>query len=126
MTDTWNYRRGDIYLANLNPFIGSEQGGTRPVLLLQNNAGNFFCPTLIVAPITSQIWKKTNQPTHYRIEDADCLPKASMVMLEQIMTIDKRRVIKHMGRLSDEEMRAVDNCVEVSLGLCINEDTEAP
>lgn len=60
----WFFRRGDIYLANLNPFTGSEQGGTRPVLVLQNNDGNFYCPTLIVAPMTTQI-KKLNQPTHY-------------------------------------------------------------
>ena len=62
----WFFRRGDIYLANLNPFTGSEQGGTRPVLVLQNNDGNFYCPTLIVAPMTTQI-KKLNQPTHYLI-----------------------------------------------------------
>ncbi len=64
----WFFRRGDIYLANLNPFTGSEQGGTRPVLVLQNNDGNFYCPTLIVAPMTTQI-KKLNQPTHYLIKN---------------------------------------------------------
>lgn len=62
MNENWNYRRGDIYLADLNPYVGSEQGGTRPVLLLQNNAGNYFCPTLIVAPITSRVWKKPSSP----------------------------------------------------------------
>ena len=64
MHEDHTYHRGDIYLANLDPIIGSEQGGTRPVLILQNNAGNFFAPTLIVAPITSRAWKKTQQPTH--------------------------------------------------------------
>ena len=62
MNENWNYRRGDIYLADLNPYVGSEQGGTRPVLLLQNDAGNYFCPTLIIAPITSRVWKKSEQP----------------------------------------------------------------
>lgn len=65
MKENWVYRRGDIYMANLNPFKGSEQGGTRPVLVLQNNTGNLLCPTLIVAPLTTQINKKKDQPTHY-------------------------------------------------------------
>ena len=65
MKENWVYRRGDIYMANLNPFKGSEQGGTRPVLVLQNNTGNLFCPTLIVAPLTTQVNKKKNQPTRY-------------------------------------------------------------
>ena len=126
MNDNWNYRRGDIFLADLNPFVGSEQGGTRPVLLLQNNAGNFFCPTLIVAPITSRVWKKSEQPTHCRIENPNCLSDSSMVLLEQIRTIDKRRVKKYMGRLDNAQMRKVDDCIEISLGLQIPEDTEAP
>ena len=126
LSENNSYRRGDIYLANLDPFIGSEQGGTRPVLLLQNNAGNYFCPTLIVAPITSRIWKKTEQPTHCRIENLNCLSDSSMVLLEQIRTIDKRRVKKYMGRLDKAQMRKVDDCIEISLGLQIPEDTEAP
>ena len=87
----WVYRRGDIYLANLNPFKGSEQGGTRPVLVLQNNDGNFFCPTLIVAPITTKL-KKLNLPTHCYFEEVRGLPEPSMVSLEQIKTIDKCRI----------------------------------
>ena len=126
MNENWNYRRGDIYLADLNPFVGSEQGGTRPVLLLQNDAGNFFCPTLIVAPITSRIWKKNEQPTHCRIVNVKCLSDASMVLLEQIKTIDKRRVKKYMGRLDKEQMSKVDDCIEISLGLNIPECVEAP
>lgn len=65
MNENHYYRRGEIYIADLDPSCGSEQGGVRPVVILQNNAGNYFCPTLIVAPITSRIYKKPNQPTHY-------------------------------------------------------------
>ena len=126
LSENHSYRRGDIYLANLDPFIGSEQGGTRPVLLLQNNTGNFFCPTLIVAPITTRVWKKRNQPTHCRSEEVECLNGDSMVLLEQIRTIDKRRVKKYMGRLDKEQMRRVDDCIEISLGLQIPECVEAP
>ena len=126
MNENWNYRRGDIYLADLNPYVGSEQGGTRPVLLLQNDAGNYFCPTLIIAPITSRVWKKTEQPTNCRIENVKCLSDTSMVLLEQIKTIDKRRVKKYMGRLDKEQMRRVDDCIEISLGLQIPECVEAP
>ena len=126
MDEARYYRRGDIYLAALNPIVGSEQGGTRPVLLLQNNDGNFFGPTLIVAPITSRIWKKAGQPTHCLIEDVEGLPNTSMVLLEQITTIDKRRIKRFMGRLDREQMRKVDDCIEVSLGLNIPEEPEFP
>ena len=68
MKEDWIYKRGDLYYANLNPYFGSEQGGTRPVLVLQNNVGNFFCPTLIVAPLTSKWIKKKELPTHYALE----------------------------------------------------------
>ena len=120
------YHRGDIYLANLNPFVGSEQGGTRPVLVLQNNIGNFYCPTLIVAPITSRIWKKTEQPTHFYIKDTDFLDDPSIVLLEQIKTIDKRRVKEFIGKLDDDQMCKVNECIEISLGLHIPEDPEDP
>ena len=126
LNENWNYRRGDIYLADLNPYVGSEQGGTRPVLLLQNDAGNYFCPTLIIAPITSRVWKKSEQPTHCRIENVKCLADTSMVLLEQIKTIDKRRVKKYMGRLDKVQMSKVDDCIEISLGLHIPECVEAP
>ena len=126
MREDWNYRRGDIYLANLDPYIGSEQGGTRPVIVLQNNAGNFFCPTLIIAPITSRYWKKAGQPTHCILDDVDCLTSTSTVLLEQIKTIDKRRVKKYLGRVSRTQMAAVDDAIEISLGLRIPEDTDAP
>lgn len=125
MRDDWSYRRGDIYLADLNPFYGFEQGGVRPVLVLQNNVGNYFCPTLIVAPLTSQI-KKPNQPTHFLLENVRGLEKPAMVIAEQIRTIDKRRIRKYLGRLDRQTMEALAECLEVSLGLCIPEEMEAP
>lgn len=104
MKENWTYRRGDIYLADLNPYIGSEQGGTRPVLLLQNNTGNFYCPTLIVAPLTARRGKKPHQPTHYLLSSVKGMDGASVVLLEQIKTIDKRRVVRYIGRVSREQM----------------------
>ena len=96
------------------------------MLLLQNNAGNYFCPTLIVAPITSRVWKKTEQPTHCRIENLNCLNDSSMVLLEQIRTIDKRRVVRYIGRVSREQMDGVNEALQISLGLYIPEEMEAP
>lgn len=109
MKEDWIYKRGDLYYANLNPYFGSEQGGTRPVLVLQNNVGNFFCPTLIVAPLTSKWIKKKELPTHYALESVPELGLKSVVLLEQIKTIDKRRVLSYIGRVSREEMRAIDD-----------------
>lgn len=125
MRDDWSYRRGDIYLADLNPYFGSEQGGVRPVLVLQNNIGNYFCPTLIVAPLTSQI-KKLGQPTHFLLENVRGLDRPAMVMAEQIKTIDKRRVRKYMGKVDHKTMDDLADCLEVSLGLYIPEEMEAP
>ena len=121
----WVYRRGDIYLANLNPFKGSEQGGTRPVLVLQNNDGNFFCPTLIVAPITTKL-KKLNLPTHCYFEEVRRLPAPSMVSLEQIKTIDKCRIEKYLGKMTREQMIRVEDAIRESLGMEIPECVEAP
>ena len=126
MKENWVYRRGDIYMANLNPFKGSEQGGTRPVLVLQNNTGNLFCPTLIVAPLTTQVNKKKDQPTHYLLSGVRGLPEDSVALLEQIMTIDKSRVISYLGTVSKEEMRGVGEAIKVSLGIYISGDVEAP
>lgn len=89
MPENWIYRRGDIYLANLNPFKGSEQGGTRPVLVLQNDDGNFYCSTLIVAPLSSKL-KKLDLPTHVLLQRGRGLRLTSIVELEQIRTIDKQ------------------------------------
>ena len=121
----WIYRRGDIYMANLNPFKGSEQGGRRPVLVLQNNDGNYYCPTLIIAPITSQR-KKISLPTHCWFKKIYGLPEASMVTLEQIRTIDKSRVEKYLGRLSRKQMAEVEDALRESLGMEISECVEAP
>ena len=117
MKQNWNYRRGDIYLVDLGSNVGSEQGGCRPVLLLQNDVGNHYGPTLIVAPITSRVWKKSEQPTHCCLEKMAGLNENSMVLLEQITTIDKSRVKKYMGTLDKEQMNRVAACIGVSLGL---------
>ena len=121
----WIYRRGDIYLANLNPYKGSEQGGTRPVLVLQNNGGNIYCPTLIIAPMTTQL-KKTSLPTHISFNKVKGLPLPSMVSLEQIKTIDKRRIISYLGKLTRGQMAAVDVACMKSLGMIKPEREDVP
>ncbi len=117
MKENWNYYRGDIYLVDFGTNVGSEQGGCRPVLVLQNDVGNHYGPTLIVAPISSRYWKKAGQPTHYIIEEVKNLSSPSVVLAEQIITIDKSRVQKFLGRVSDEQMRGIDRAVKISLGL---------
>lgn len=117
MKENWNYRRGDIYLVDLGTNVGSEQGGCRPVLLLQNDVGNHFAPTLIVAPVTSRYWKKSKQPTHTLIEGIQNLNSPSVVLAEQLLTIDKMRVMKYLGKVPDEQMLAIDRAVKISLGL---------
>ena len=107
LNDDWIFRRGDIYVAELDARVGFVQSGTRPVIVLQNNCGNFFAPTLIVAPLTSNIYKKRNLPTHYYLDNDDVL-YPSVVMLEQITTIDKRQVRKYIGRVSRDEMNYID------------------
>ena len=126
MKENWIYRRGDVYLANLDPYIGSEQGGTRPVVVLQNNTGNYYCPTLIVAPITSKAGKKPSQPTHYYAERIHGLDLPGMVLLEQIKTIDKRRVKKYLGRMTRQQMDEIGEAIEEALGLYVPEEMEAP
>ena len=126
LREDWIFRRGDVYLANLNPYFGSEQGGIRPVLTLQNNTGNFYCPTLIVAPMTSRITKKRNLPTHLYLDHIRGMNGSSVVLFEQIKTIDKRRIIKYIGKLSREQRGALDEFIEISLGLYIPEEMEAP
>ena len=115
LRDNWVFRRGDIYMANLNPFRGSEQGGTRPVLVLQNDTGNFHSPTLIVTPLTTQ--EKKNLPTHCRLGHTKGLNEPSVVLLEQIKTIDKCRITRYLGKLTDEQMLAVEQAVQISLGI---------
>ena len=112
-----NVRRGDIYYADLSPVVGSEQGGTRPVLIVQNDVGNRFSPTVIAAAITSQK-DKARLPTHIQLNSAGSgLAKDSIVLLEQIRTIDKRRLKGHMGRLDDQSMSRINQALEISFGL---------
>lgn len=118
MNATWDYLRGDVYLADLGQNFGSEQGGKRPVLLIQNNVGNHCGPTLIVAPITSRFRKKAKQPTHCLLDNVLFLRRPSAVLAEQIITIDKLRVEKFLGRLTDEQMREVDTAIKISLAVC--------
>lgn len=110
-------KRGDIFYADLSPVIGSEQGGTRPVLVIQNDIGNKYSPTIIIAAITSQI-NKAKLPTHIEISAPDYgLPKDSVVLLEQVRTIDKKRLREKIGKFSDGMMKEVDECLKISLGL---------
>lgn len=117
MKENWNYHRGDIYLVDLGANIGSEQGGCRPVLLVQNDIGNHFGPTLIVAPVSSRYWKKSKQPTHTLIEGIQNLSSPSVVLTEQLLTIDKVRVMKYLGKVPEDQMQNVNKAVMVSLGL---------
>ena len=108
--------RGQMYYANLDPVIGSEQGGTRPVLVIQNNVGNSFSPTIIIAPITTRV-KKLRQPTHIGIPPFFGLPQSSMAMLEQIRTIDKSRLGDYAGCLDDDVKDYIDEALGISVGL---------
>lgn len=115
-----NVKRGEIYYADLSPVVGSEQGGIRPVLIVQNNVGNKFSPTIIAAAITSQKYK-TNLPTHIQIHASDCgLARDSIVLLEQVRTLDKKRLRERMGMLSNVDMHRVDRALSVSFGLVEN------
>jgi mRNA interferase MazF len=110
-------RRGDIFYADLSPVVGSEQGGTRPVLIVQNDTGNKHSPTVIAAAITSQT-SKARLPTHINVAGGSVgLSKDSVILLEQIRTIDKKRLREHMGRLDDAHMTLVNEAIAVSFGL---------
>ena len=109
-------KRGDIFYADLSPVVGSEQGGIRPVLIVQNDIGNKFSPTVICAAITSQI-NKAKLPTHIEISANDFgLQKDSVILLEQIRTIDKKRLRERIGRLDDELMEKVNEALLISFG----------
>ena len=108
--------RGQMYYADLDPVIGSEQGGNRPVLVIQNNVGNRHSPTIIITPITTRV-KKVHQPTHIGIPPYFGLPQNSMAMLEQIRTIDKGRLGSYIGCLDDDVMDYVDKALGISVGL---------
>lgn len=110
-------KRGDIYYADLSPVVGSEQGGVRPVLIVQNDVGNKFSPTVIAAAITSQK-DKNNLPTHIEVNAQNCgLAKDSVVLLEQVRTIDKRRLKEKMGALDSSDMGKINNALSISFGL---------
>ena len=110
-------KRGEIYYADLSPVVGSEQGGIRPVLIVQNDVGNKYSPTVIAAAITSQRFK-TNLPTHIQVNANECgLSKDSIVLLEQVRTIDKRRLKERMGNLDTADMDRIDKALSVSLGI---------
>ena len=110
-------KRGDIFYADLSPVVGSEQGGVRPVIIIQNDVGNKYSPTVIVAAITSQI-NKAKLPTHVEISsEAYGLNKDSVVLLEQIRTLDKRRLKEKIGRMTNGDMKKVDDALLISVGL---------
>lgn len=124
-----DFHRGEIYYADLDPVFGHEQGGIRPVLVLQNDVGNFHSPTLIVTAATRRIFKKPSQPTHVVLDDAEGLAP-SLFMLEVIRTIDKRRVRSYVGKLTEEQMEHIDAALRVSLHLAEDDflptEMEAP
>ena len=111
-------KRGDIYYADLSPVVGSEQGGVRPVLIIQNDTGNRYSPTVIAAAITSQTGK-ARLPTHIDLPvDENCgLSRDSVVLLEQVRTLDKKRLRERMGRVDDRIMEKIDTAIAVSFGL---------
>ncbi|MBO5505894.1 MAG: type II toxin-antitoxin system PemK/MazF family toxin [Clostridia bacterium] len=112
-----NVKRGDIYYADLSPVVGSEQGGIRPVLIIQNDIGNKYSPTVIATAITSQI-NKAKMPTHIELGANEYgLSKDSVVLAEQIRTIDKRRLKEKIGHVEDEKMAKVNEALEISFGL---------
>ena len=118
-------KRGDIYYADLSPVVGSEQGGIRPVLIVQNDVGNQFSPTVIAAAITSRRYK-TNLPTHIRVNARGSgLAKDSIILLEQVRTLDKKRLKEKMGNLDSTDMTRVDRALSVSLGIGAADSTVA-
>lgn len=124
MRKDWVYRRGDIYYADLSPVRGSEQGGSRPVIVIQNNTGNRYSPTLIVAIVTTKVNKKVDFPTHHLIDNNQAFSQPSEVMLEQIRTIDKCRIDRYLGKVSGEDMCAIDDALLTSLALKYVRETE--
>ncbi len=116
LIQNWKFQRGDIFFTRFDNAIGSEQSGNRPAVVLQNDVGNFYSPTLIVATLTSKAAKKYTQPTHCLLV-SEFLSVPSIVQAEQIFTVDKSRVLKFLGHLTPEEMSRVDDAVRASLAL---------
>ena len=108
-------KRGDIFYADLNPVVGSEQGGIRPVLVVQNNAGNRHSPTVVVLPLSTA--KKHYLPTHIHIRCSKALPKDSVVLAEQIRTIDRYRLKSYVGSVDFELMEKVEKAMKISIGV---------
>lgn len=109
-------RRGDLFYADLNPVVGSEQGGIRPVLVIQNDVGNHFSPTVVAAAITSRK-AKNSLPTHILLENVPGLAPTSLLLLEQLRTIDRKRLRGYIGRISKEKMLEVDAALAISIGI---------
>lgn len=109
-------RRGDLFYADLNPVVGSEQGGIRPVLVIQNDVGNHFSPTVVAAAITSRK-AKNSLPTHILLENVPGLAPTSLLLLEQLRTIDRKRLRGYIGRISKEKMLEVDTALAISMGI---------
>lgn len=109
-------RRGDLFYADLNQVVGSEQGGIRPVLVIQNDVGNHFSPTVVAAAITSRK-AKNSLPTHILLENVPGLAPTSLLLLEQLRTIDRKRLRGYIGRISKEKMLEVDAALAISIGI---------
>ena len=108
-------KRGEIYYADLSPVVGSEQGGVRPVLIVQNDVGNKYSPTVIAAAITSKL-NKAKLPTHVELSESSGLERQSVLLLEQLRTIDKARLLGRIGEVNPDTMRKVNNALMISLG----------
>ena len=109
-------RRGDLFYADLNPVVGSEQGGIRPVLVIQNDVGNHFSPTVVAAAITSRK-AKNSLPTHILLENVPGLAPTSLLLLEQLRTIDRKRLRGYIGHISKEKMLEIDAALAISIGI---------
>ncbi len=109
-------RRGDLFYADLNPVVGSEQGGIRPILIVQNNVGNHFSPTVVAAAITSRK-AKSSLPTHVLLDNVSGLTATSLLLLEQLRTIDRKRLCGYIGRVSRDKMLEVDAALAISIGI---------
>ena len=115
-----NVKRGELYYADLSPVVGSEQGGIRPILIVHNDVGNKYSPTIIAAAVTSKI-NKAKLPTHIEIPSAYGLVKDSVILLEQIRTLDKRRLKERIGELPEATMLKVNRAILISLGFPVNQ-----
>lgn len=112
-------KRGELYYADLSPVVGSEQGGIRPILIVQNDIGNKYSPTVIAAAVTSRLGK-TRLPTHIELDTSTGLPRDSIVLLEQLRTLDKQRLRERIGCVPTEIMDSVNNALMISLGFFID------